>query len=62
MDAIMPNHLPILWRKQDEWIDKSVQQHFFKFTVQKISLTSKSIFHGELEKYRSSRTELIIFG
>jgi REP element-mobilizing transposase RayT len=34
--VIMPNHLHIIWRKQDNWIEKNVQQQFLKFTAQQI--------------------------
>jgi putative transposase len=32
--VIMPNHVHFLWRKQDAWADKNVEQHFSKFTAQ----------------------------
>ncbi|MBC7913494.1 MAG: transposase [Pyrinomonadaceae bacterium] len=55
--VIMPNHLHILWRKQDEWIDKSVQQHFLKFTAQKIKFNLIEHFPHQLEKYRSTQAD-----
>ena len=30
--VIMPNHMHILWRKQNDWIEKNVQQNFLKYT------------------------------
>ena len=59
MDVIMPNHIHILWRKQDEWIDKSIQQQFLKFTAQKIKFNLIDYFPNELEKYRSTQTDRV---
>lgn len=53
----MPNHIHILWRKQDEWIDKSVQQQFLKFTAQKIKFNLLEHPPTELEKYRSTQSD-----
>jgi REP element-mobilizing transposase RayT len=37
--VIMPNHVHILWRKQPEWLDKNVQQHFAKFNGQQFKFS-----------------------
>ena len=55
--VIMPNHLHLLWRKQDEWIDKSIQQQFLKYTAQKIKFNLLEHFPGELAKYRSTQSD-----
>ena len=34
--VIMPNHIHLLWRKQESWRNKSVQQMFLKYTAQQI--------------------------
>ncbi|HEY0770531.1 MAG TPA: hypothetical protein VGD31_09385, partial [Sphingobacteriaceae bacterium] len=34
--VLMPNHLHLLWNKQDAWVDKSIQQQFLKYTAQQI--------------------------
>ena len=62
--VLMPNHLHLLWQKQDAWIDKSVQQQFLKFTAQMIKFNMINNFPQELKNYRSTQvqTELIIFG
>jgi len=31
--VIMPNHIHLLWTKQEEWLDKNVTQMFLKFTA-----------------------------
>ena len=34
--VLMPNHVHILWRRQDLWLEKSIQQQFLKYTAQQI--------------------------
>ena len=48
----------ILWRKQDAWIDKSVQQQFLKFTAQKIQLNIIEHFPEKLENYRITQSDI----
>ena len=55
--VLMPNHLHILWRKKDLWIDKSIQQQFLKFTAQQIKFNLYESFPEELENYRSSQAD-----
>lgn len=55
--VIMPNHIHILWQKQDEWIDKSVQQHFLKFTAQKIKFNLLEHSPNQLGNYRSTQAD-----
>jgi len=52
----MPNHVHILWRKQDAWLDKNVQQQFSKFTAQKFKFSLLDA--GEnLSKYKSTQSD-----
>ena len=55
--VLMPNHLHLLWRKQDAWIDKSVQQQFLKFTAQMIKFNMINNFPQELQNYRSTQAD-----
>ena len=55
--VIMPNHVHILWRKQDLWIDKNIQQPFLKFTAQQIKFHLSANFPEELENYKSSQAD-----
>ena len=55
--VIMQNHIHILWRKQDAWIYKSIQQQFLKFTAQKIKFNLQENFPSELQKYRSTQSD-----
>ncbi|MBS1553952.1 MAG: hypothetical protein JSU09_03415 [Bacteroidetes bacterium] len=34
--VIMPNHINLMWRRQDAWLEKSTEQLFLKFTAQQI--------------------------
>jgi len=52
--VIMPNHVHVLWRKQDAWLDKNVQQHFGKFTAQQFKFSMMDA--GEdLSNYKSTQ-------
>ncbi len=56
--VIMPNHIHLLWRKQDNWIEKNVQQMFLKYTAQQIKfdlLDSNSL--RELNNYKSTQSD-----
>lgn len=55
--VLMPNHIHLLWRKKDAWIDKSVQQQFLKFTAQNIKLNLINYFPEELKNYKSTQTD-----
>jgi len=54
--VIMPNHVHILWRKQPEWLNKNVQQHFSKFTAQQLKF---SIINNaaNLDIYKSTQSD-----
>jgi putative transposase len=34
--VIMPNHIHLLWSKQDEWLKKNIQLSFMKYTAQQL--------------------------
>lgn len=54
--VLMPNHLHLLWRKQDAWVDKNIQQMFLKYTAQQIKFSIKDSGKYEaLEKYKSTQ-------
>lgn len=56
--VIMPNHIHLLWCKQDKWVDKNIQQQFLKYTAQQIKF--EMINHqklDELELYRSTQSD-----
>jgi REP element-mobilizing transposase RayT len=55
--VIMPNHIHILWRKQDAWMDKSIQQHFLKFTAQQMKFNLQQHNPLALENYRSTQAD-----
>lgn len=55
--VIMPNHMHILWRKQDDWIEKNVQQHFLKYTAQQIKFSLLKDNPSELTHYISTQND-----
>lgn len=55
--VIMPNHMHILWRKQNDWIEKNVQQHFLKYTAQQIKFNLLENNPNELSKYTSTQSD-----
>jgi putative transposase len=55
--VIMPNHIHIMWRRQDQWLNKSTEQMFLKFTAQHIKYRLKEKFPDELELYRSTQSD-----
>jgi len=55
--VIMINHVHMLWRKQDAWVDKSVQQQFLKFTAQQIKFNLIKHYPQELVKYKSTQAD-----
>lgn len=54
---IMPNHMHILWRKQNDWIEKNVQQNFLKYTAQQIKFNLLENNPNELAKYTSTQRD-----
>lgn len=55
--VLMPNHLHILWRRQDLWLEKSIQQQFLKYTAQQIKFNLIANYPDELENFRSSQVD-----
>jgi putative transposase len=55
--VIMPNHIHLVWRKQDEWLSKNVQQMFLKYTAQQIKFNLIKETPDELEKYKSTQSD-----
>jgi putative transposase len=54
--VIMPNHVHIIWRKKEDWIDKNVQQQFTKFTAQQLKFSLLKC-PEELENYKSTQRD-----
>jgi len=48
--VIMPNQMHILWRQQNDWIEKNVQQNFLKYTAQQIKFNLLENNPNELSK------------
>jgi len=57
--VIMPNHVHIIWRKQDEWISKSIQQQFLKYTAQQIKFNLIENFPEQLMNYESTQADRV---
>lgn len=55
--VLMPNHIHLMWRRCDEWVAKSTEQIFLKFTAQQIKFRLVSTAPEELEKYRSTQRD-----
>ena len=55
--VIMPNHIHLMWRRQDEWLNKSTEQMFLKFTAQQIKFMMVASNPEELENYRSTQSD-----
>ncbi len=56
--VVMPNHIHFLWRKQDKWVEKNIQQIFLKYTAQQIKFDMiDSQKADELELYRSTQAD-----
>jgi len=53
----MPNQMHILWRKQNDWIEKNVQQNFLKYTAQQIKFNLLENNPNELSKYTSTQRD-----
>lgn len=57
--VIMPNHIHLMWRRQDAWVSKSTEQIFLKFTAQQIKFRLLKSAPIELEQYRSTQHDRI---
>ena len=57
--VLMPNHIHLLWNKQDKWIEKNIQQMFLKYTAQQIKFSLLKDNKEELSKYKSKQKDRI---
>lgn len=57
--VLMPNHIHLLWNKQDNWIEKNIQQMFLKYTAQQIKFSLLKDNKEELSKYKSKQKDRI---
>jgi len=55
--VIMPNHVHILWCKQHDWLNKNVQQHFSKFTAQKLKFSLMDNHPHLLPRFKSTQSD-----
>jgi putative transposase len=55
--VLMPNHIHIIWRKQDNWIEKNVQQQFLKFTAQQIKFNLLDTDPFQLLNFKSTQLD-----
>jgi len=55
--VIMPNHIHLMWSRQDEWVNKSTEQMFLKFTAQQIKFRIIDSNPAELENYKSTQSD-----
>ena len=53
--VIMPNHIHLLWRKQDAWFNKNIQQIFLKFTAQQLKFSLMDNNPEALAGYKSTQ-------
>src|SRR6267154_2926585 len=55
--VIMPNHIHLMWSRQDAWVNKSTEQMFLKFTAQQIKFRILDSDPSELENYKSTQSD-----
>ncbi len=55
--VIMPNHIHLMWCKQNDWVEKSITQMFLKYTAQQIKFSMEHQHQEELETYRSTQSD-----
>jgi len=56
--VIMPNHIHLLWSKQDKWLNKNIQHSFLKYTAQQLKfhlIDTGSL--QELSLYKSTQVD-----
>lgn len=53
----MPNHVHILWCKQNDWLDKNVQQQISKFTWQKLKFSLTDNYPHLLPYFKSTQAD-----
>ena len=52
--VIMPNHIHLMWRRQDAWVNKNTEQMFLKYTAQQIKFEMIDSSSDELSNYKST--------
>jgi putative transposase len=56
--VIMPNHIHLLWCKQDAWVEKNVRQMFLKYTAQQLKFNLLDNNQtNELDNYKSTQND-----
>ncbi len=55
--VIMPNHIHLMWRRQDAWVERNTEQMFLKFTAQQIKFRIIDHNHDELQIYKSTQSD-----
>lgn len=55
--VIMPNHIHLLWRKQELWKEKNIQQLFLKYTAQQLKFSLIDSFSPLLEQFKSTQSD-----
>lgn len=55
--VIMHNHIHLMWRKKESWIEKDIQQIFLKYTAQKLKFHILDTQPEELNLYRSNQRD-----
>jgi len=55
--VIMPNHIHLMWRRQDAWLTRNAEQNFLKFTAQQIKFRIQQNCPEELSYYRSTQSD-----
>ena len=55
--VIMPNHIHLMWCKQDQWLEKNVKQMFLKYTAQQIKFNLLADDPSALDSYISTQRD-----
>jgi hypothetical protein len=55
--VIMPNHIHLMWARQELWLERSTEQIFLKYTAQQIKFKILESDPSELELYRSTQSD-----
>jgi len=55
--VIMPNHIHLMWCRQNTWVEKNIQQMFLKYTAQQIKFRLIEQNPKELETYLSTQKD-----
>jgi REP element-mobilizing transposase RayT len=55
--VVMPNHIHLLWMKQDAWMHKDVTQMFLKYTAQQIKFRLIDSQFDILARFKSTQAD-----